>query len=63
MKLRRFLRAPRLRPGVIALLGAWWGLAAAQLFDPILIDQKCTPCAISINVTSTTTKANAQPAR
>jgi hypothetical protein len=63
MKLMRFLRAARPCLGVIALLGAWWDLAAAQLFDPILIDQKGTPCAISINVTSTTAKANAQPAR
>src|ERR1700723_4612444 len=37
MKLRRILRAARPFLGVIALLGAWWGLAASQLFDPVLL--------------------------
>lgn len=37
MKLKRVLRAARPFLGVIALLGAWWGLAAAQLFDPVLL--------------------------
>jgi NitT/TauT family transport system permease protein len=37
MKHRRILRAARPFLGVIALLGAWWGLAASQLFDPVLL--------------------------
>jgi ABC-type nitrate/sulfonate/bicarbonate transport system permease component len=37
MKVRQGLRTARPFFGVIVLLGAWWGLVAAQLFDPVLL--------------------------